>query len=169
MGEQAFVSLVSQPISAVSGIKYNAADYKKRAAMENASATSQRLFETVEAYHERMKQFQTERAKRIDSENTATAEKLFKEAQSIALSAGDDPSKLAQCKDILGSLFRFNHFNNVNKSFDDGLYLAKKQNGVVESKLYKIKQGDNSSAQNTSNPMLYDGSFQASNQRNFLC
>ncbi len=168
MGEQAFTSVVSQPISAVRAINYNA-DYKKQAALENSKATTQRLFESVEAYHERMNQFQLERKKRIEADNTATAEKLFKEAQSLALSAGNDPSKLAKCDDILASLFRFNSFNKLNKNFDDGLYLAKKQERVVENKLYKIKQGSDDGSRESSNPMLYDGTFQGQGQRNFLC
>lgn len=167
MGEHAFLSNVSQPISAVSSINNSREQKLARAAQWQQSFT-QGIYESIEAYHERMKQFQEERLKRLDAENTKTAEKKYNDIMNKYLTQSTDVSAMEKGLGDLQSLFRFAQFNKINKSFDDNLYLAKKQQNVLSNRLYKIKNGQEEDSGRTSNPMLYSGDFQEEGKRDFL-
>ena len=168
MGEQAFNSVVSQPISAIRGISYST-DTKRQEALQRSAGLTQGIYESVDAYHDRMKKFYEEHAKKVEAENTAIAEKRYNEILSQYLNSTNDVSKLEKGLSDLQSLFRFANFNKLNSSFDNNIYLAKKQENLMSNKLYKIKNGQEDTSSNSSNPMLYSGDYQEPGKRDFLC
>lgn len=167
MGEQAFLSTVSQPISAINTLRFNS-DYKKNEALQKSNALTQGIYESVEAYQERMKQWRAEHAKKIAAENTTTAEKKYQDILSLYLNQTNDPKQMERGLSELQSLFRFTQFNNLNTSFDNKLHLAQKQERIVSERLYKYKNGQEADNSSVSNPMLYSGEFQNAGERDFL-
>ena len=167
MGEHAFLSVASQPISATGSVKYYSDQRQKLLA--KTDGLQQNIYESVEAYQERMKKFNEERLKRLEAENTTTAEKKYNDILSKYLTQTTDVSTMEKGLSELKSLFRFANFNKLNTSFDDNLYLAKKQENVISNRLYKLKNGQEDDSAKTSNPMLYSGEFQQEGERNFLC
>ncbi len=167
MGEHAFLSVASQPISATGSVKYYSD--QRQQLLAKADGLQQNIYESVEAYQERMKKFNEERLKRLEAENTTTAEKKYNDILSKYLTQTTDVSTMEKGLSELKSLFRFANFNKLNTSFDDNLYLAKKQENVISNRLYKLKNGQEDDSAKTSNPMLYSGEFQQEGERNFLC
>ncbi len=167
MGEHAFLSVASQPISATGSVKYYSD--QRQQLLAKTDGLQQNIYESVEAYQERMKKFNEERLKRLEAENTTTAEKKYNDILSKYLTQTTDVSTMEKGLSELKSLFRFANFNKLNTSFDDNLYLAKKQENVISNRLYKLKNGQEDDSAKTSNPMLYSGEFQQEGERNFLC
>lgn len=167
MGEQSFLPTVSQPISTINMLRFNA-DYKKNEALQKTNILMQGIYESTEAYQERMKQWRAENAKKIAAENTTTAEKKYQDILSLYLNQTTDPKQMERGLSELQSLFRFTQFNNINNSFDNKLYLAQKQEKVVSERLYKYKNGKETDSGPVSNPMLYSGEFQNAGERDFL-
>ena len=167
MGEHAFLSVASQPISATESVKYYSD--QRQQLLERTNSIQRGIYESVEAYYERMKKFNEERLKRLEAENTTTAEKKYNDILSQYLTQTTDISTMEKGLSDLKSLFRFASYNKLNTSFDDNLYLAKKQENVIYNRLYKLKNGQEDDSAKTSNPMLYSGEFQPEGQRNFLC
>ena len=165
--EQAIGSTVSQPISSASFLTFNT-DRKKLEALANTYDLKQGIYESVEDYNKRMAEFRARLAKQIREENTTTAEKKYNDILSLYLAQTKDPSKMEQGIGQLQSLFRFANFNNIDKSFDEKLYLAKQQMALTENRLSRLKNGQEDNTRSTSNPMLYDGSFQNLGERDFL-
>ena len=167
MGEHAFLSVASQPISATGSVKYYSD--QRQQLLAKTDGLQQNIYESVEAYQERMKKFNEERLKRLEAENTTTAEKKYNDILSKYLTQTTDVSTMEKGLSELKSLFRFTYNNKVNDtSFDDNLYLAKKQENVISNRLYKLKNGQEDDSAKTSNPMLYSGEFQQEGQRDFL-
>ena len=167
MGEHAFLSVASQPISATGSVKYYSD--QRQQLLAKTDGLQQNIYESVEAYQERMKKFNEERLKCLEAENTTTAEKKYNDILSKYLTQTTDVSTMEKGLSELKSLFRFANFNKLNTSFDDNLYLAKKQENVISNRLYKLKNGQEDDSAKTSNPMLYSGEFQQEGERNFLC
>ena len=167
MGEHAFLSVASQPISATESVKYYSD--QRQQLLERTNSIQRGIYESVEAYYERMKKFNEERLKRLEAENTTTAEKKYNDILSQYLTQTTDISTMEKGLSDLKSLFRFASYNKLNTSFDDNLYLAKKQENVISNRLYKLKNGQEDDSAKTSNPMLYSGEFQQEGERNFLC
>lgn len=166
-GEQALYSVVSQPVSSTAGLSFSF-NYKREQAMQNAGTLAQGLYESVEAYQERMKQWYAEHAKKILEENTTTAEKRYKEIAYQVSKNSTDPAMLQRQLGDMQALFRFANFNKLDVSFNDNLYAAQNQARLTENTLYKLKNGQNDNSGSTTNPMLYDGSYQEPGARDFL-
>lgn len=166
-GEQAIKAAASQPISAISTLKFNT-ETRLQNVLERTEETQRRIFESIEAYNERMKTFYAQRAKQIREENTNIAEKKYNEIAGLYLTQTNDPAKMQQGIDQLQSLFRFSYFNNLDKSFDEKLGLAKQQLALTENRLSRLKNGQEDDTRTTSNPMLYSGEFQNLGERDFL-
>ena len=167
MGEHSLYGVVSQPISSVTAFNFST-DYKKQQAMQNAGTLAQGFYESVEAYQERMKQWYAEQAKKIREENTTTAEKKYQEIAYQVSKNLTDPVALQSQLGEMQALFRFANFNTLDASFDDNLYAAQNQARLTENTLYKLKNGQGDNTGSSTNPMLYDGSFQNVGERDFL-
>lgn len=167
MGEQALYSVASQPVSSAAGLTFSS-DYKKQQAMQNAGTQARQMFESVEAYKERMNQWNIEHAKKVREENTTTAEKKYREIAYQVSKNSTDPAMLQRQLGDMQALFRFANFNNLDVSFNNNLYAAQNQARLTENTLYKLKNGQNDNSGSTTNPMLYDGSYQEPGARDFL-
>ena len=166
-GEHALYGVASQPISSVTALNFST-DYKKQQAMQNAGTLAQGLYESVEAYQERMKQWYAEQAKKIREENTTTAEKKYQEIAYQVSKNLTDPVALQSQLGEMQALFRFANFNTLDASFDANLYAVQNQARLTENTLYKLKNGQDDDTGSSTNPMLYDGSFQNVGERDFL-
>ena len=166
-GEQAINSIVSQPISATNFLSFST-DRKKYEALLNSYDLKQGIYESVEDYNKRIAELRMELAKQIREENTTTAEKKYNDILSLYLGQTNDPAKMQQGIDQLRSLFRFSYFNNLDKSFDEKLGLAKQQLALTENRLSRLKNGQEDDTRTTTNPMLYSGEFQNLGERDFL-
>lgn len=156
----------AQPVSDTAGLTLST-DTKKQEAMRNAGTLARGLYESAEAYQKRMQQWRAEHAKKIAAENTTTAERKYQEIAYQFSKNPTDPAMLQRQLGDMQSLFRFTTFNNLDNSFDNKLTLAKSQALLTEQKIYKLKNGQNDN-RGTTNPMLYDGSFQDAGERDFL-
>lgn len=156
----------AQPVSNTAGLTLST-DNKKQEAMRNAGTLARGIYESVEDYQKRMQQWRAEQAKKIAAENTTTAERKYQEIAYQFSKNSTDPAMLQRQLSDMQSLFRFTTFNNLDRSFDTKLTLARSQALLTENKLYKLKSGKEDNGAST-NPMLYDGSFQNVGERDFL-
>lgn len=157
----------SQPVGETAGLSFSS-NYKREQAMQNAGTQARNMFESIEAYQERMKIWKEEHAKKIREENTTTAEKKYREIAYQVSKNSTDPAMLQRQLVDMRALFRFANFNNLDTSFSGNLSAAKNQARLTENTLYKLKNGQNYNTGSTTNPMLYDGSYQAPGSRDFL-
>lgn len=164
MGEHAFNSLASQPISSMSGIQ-TSADYKKQMAMMNAAATTRRIYETVEAYQKRMAEFQAKLTKERLETRTQEAEKQYAALQKIDLFSIKDPQKLQYAMSDYETLFRYNQFNQLS-NFDNKIFTAKKQYRQILERKENLENGEDKSPSTVKNYAAAD--FQKPGERDFL-
>ena len=143
---------------------------------QNSYDTTQGMYESVDAYRERIAKFRAQLLLKIKKENTAIAEKKYNDILSLYLSQTNDPAKMQQGLNQLNSLFTFADYNKLDKSFEEKLYLAQKQNYAISERMYRIKNGQRDT-ETVSNPMLYggeakpslyNGDFQNEGERDFL-
>ena len=158
----------TSPITSSASFFTFGTDRKKLEALANTYDLKQGIYESVEDYNKRMAEFRARLAKQIREENTTTAEKKYNDILSLYLAQTKDPAKMEQGIGQLQSLFRFANFNNIDKSFDEKLYLAKQQMALTENRLSRLKNGQEDNTRSTSNPMLYSGEFQNLGERDFL-
>lgn len=162
----AIKAAASQPIGKTVGLGLSA-DYKKQQALMNSYNTTRGIYESVEAYQERIAKFRLELAKKIKEENTTIAEKKYNEIQDLALFKTNDPWKLKQGLNQISSLKNFNCWNITNPI---DLSTIEQQQQTAEEKLYKLKQGQqtDTNTASTSGTKLYNGTFQNQGERDFL-
>ena len=164
MGEQAFNSLASQPISSMNGIQISA-DYKKQMAMLNAATTTRRIYETVESYQKRMAEFQAKLSKERLEARTQEAEKQYAALQKLDLFSIKDPRKLEYAISDYQTLFRYNQFNQLS-NFDNKIYDAKKQYSAAIERKNELENGEDNSSSRVKNYAAAD--FQKPGERDFL-
>ena len=165
--EQAIKAVASQPISAISTLKFNT-ETRLQNVLERTEETQRRIFESIEAYNERMKAFYAERAKRLAEERQHNVEKRSEEIASLGLLNTQDPATMREGLSQITSLLNYATYHKLPASVENVVYNAKTLGREVENKLYNYKKGENYSSTGTSNPMLYNGDFQNLGERDFL-
>ena len=119
---------------------YAFTDYKRQQAMLNSSRLAQGIYESVDDYYKRIAEFRAEHAKKIEAENTTVAEKKYNAIANLDIWNTNDLSTLQNAQNQFASLFRFTHFNNLNPNFDHQIYLAKRGQRDVETRIAQIEQ-----------------------------
>ncbi len=161
----AIKAVTSQPIGETVGLRLST-DYKKQQALIYSYHTTRGIYESIEAYQERMAKFRLELAKKIKEENTTIAEKKYNEIQDLALFKTNDPWKLNQGLNQIASLKFFTCYHTTNPL---DLSSIEQQQRAVETKLYNMKNGKETEyTATTSDSQLYNGEWQGVGQRNFL-
>lgn len=166
-GEQALYGVASQPISSVTALNFST-DYKKQQALNNIKMSPLFQLEAVIEHQKYEKMWREEHEKKLIEENTTTAEKKYQEIAYQVSKNLTDPVALQSQLGDMQTLFRFVRYNKVDLSFNDNLYLAQNQARLTENTLYKLKNGQDDNTGSSTNPMLYDGSFQNVGERDFL-
>ena len=166
MGNQAFLGTVSQPVSAIHYINNNSADYKRQLALQKATDTVQGIHESVEAYQKRMAEFREKLNQERIKANTEEAERRFRAIQMQNPFNTTDLRKLEYALSDYQSLFLFNQFNKLDKSFGEKLYTAQKQLTAVNERKQKLENGEN--PQNSNGPSSAGADYQAPGYRDIL-
>ena len=166
MGEQAFIGTVSQPVSQIYHSNYNGADYKRQLALQNAADTVQGIHESVEAYQKRMAEFRAKLNEERIKANTEEAERRYLAFQNINPFNTNDLKKIEYALSDCQSLFMFNQFNKIDKSFNDKLYAAKKQLAALQERKLQLENGENPS--NSNGPNWAGTEFQEFGKRDIL-
>lgn len=164
MGEQAFNSVASQPISTMSGIQ-TTADYKKQMAMLNAATTTRRIHETVETYQKRMAEFRAKLSQERLEARTQEANKQYAAIQKMNLFTTNDPQKLRYGLNDLETLFRYNQFNKLN-NFDNKIFTAKSLYKELSHRKEELENGENGKTSKGTNYLGSD--FQNPGERNII-
>lgn len=175
MGNQPIQGLIAQsvPIGKINPI-YNSADYKRQQALVNSSQLTQGIYESIEDYQKRLADFRAEQAKKIQEENTKTAEKKYRDIANLNVWNTNNLTTLQNAQNQLSSFFRFNQFNTLNPSFDNQIYLAKKLQSQVEERMTQIKQNGKAPSGNrlvdnyNQNPNYAATEFQSLGERDIL-
>ena len=159
------MAALSVPVSKINPT-YSGTDFKRQQALLNSSQLAQGIYESVEDYNKRCAEFLAEHNKKIQEENTTTAEKRLKEVLNMNLWNTTDQYKLNQGLGKLESLFRFAQFNNLDKSFNNQIYASKKIYTQNTERLAKLKNGEEPN--NATNPIYMASEFQNAGERDFL-
>ena len=173
MGAHELYSLASQhvPIQSINPTG-NGLDTKKQKAIVASYTLTQGIYESTEAYQQRMAQFRAELARKSKEENT---EKLNKKIEDLKLFDFNTTDKAALQRHLseLQSVSRsyYSPLLQFNKGADDGIYLVRQQMALTENKLAKLKTGeeDKSTSQNPiSSASRYNFEYQNPGERDFL-
>ncbi len=167
------MAALSVPVSEINPI-YSGTDSKRQQALLNSRQLAQGIYESVDDYYKRRAEFLAEQNKKIQAENTAIAQKKYNNVANLDIWNTNNLSTLQNAQNQLASFFRFTHFNNLNPNFDNQIYLAKKGQRELETRIAQIKQNGEAPSgsrlignyDNSSNYAAVD--FQDSGFRDFL-
>ena len=126
------MAALSVPVSEINPI-YSGTDSKRQQALLNSSQLAQGIYESVDDYYKRRAEFLAEQNKKIQAENTAIAQKKYNNVANLDIWNTNNLSTLQNAQNQLASF-------NLNPNFDNQIYLAKRGQRDLETRIAQIKQ-----------------------------